>query len=168
MAPLIRSSLAPAGHTPVLRHQAKHRQKVSLAAALCRSPQRGHVRMIYEVFPDAYVNDLLYADFLRQTLLAQVRGPVILIHDGAALHRGEWMEDLMDDVNRLEVHELPPYAPELNVVEQLWNWTKDKKLVNFASEDVNQLASAALYLMETAARDQHRLQSFYDACSLPW
>ena len=87
------------------------------------------------MFPDAYVNDLLYADFLRQTLLAQIRGPVILIHDGAALHRGEWMKDLTDDVNGLEVHKLPPYAPELNVVEQLWNWTKDKKLVNFPSEN---------------------------------
>ena len=41
MAPLIRTSLAPAGHRPVLRHQVKHRQKVSIAAALCRSPERG-------------------------------------------------------------------------------------------------------------------------------
>lgn len=168
MAPLIRSSLAPSGHTPLLRHQAKHRQKVSLAAALCRSPHRGHARMVYEIYPDAYVNDLLYAEFLRETLLTQIRGPVILIHDGASLHRGEWIEDLLDDFNRLEVHELPAYAPELNVVEQLWNWTKDKKLVNFAAEDVNQLAGAADHVLESAACDQHRLQKFFDACSLPW
>jgi hypothetical protein len=168
MAPLVRSSLAPCGRRPVLRPQAKHRQKVSIAAALCRSPERGHVRMTYEIFPELYVDNYWYTDFLRAKILRQLRGPIVLIHDGGALHRGDWIEGLLEDVHRLEVHELPPYAPELNPVEQLWNWAKDKELVNFLPTDIDQLTIASQHAMESALHDQHRLQTFFDAVPLKW
>jgi transposase len=168
MAPLVRTSLAPAGHRPVLRHQAKHRQKVSIAAALSRSPGRGRVRMSYEIFPEQYIDNFLYADFLRTSVLGQLRGPIVLIHDGGALHRGDWIEDLLEDVHRLEVHELPPYAPELNPVEQLWNWAKDKELVNFLPTDIDQLTIASQHTMRCASHDQSRLQTFFEAVPLKW
>jgi transposase len=168
MAPPARASLAPAGHRPVLRHQARNRQKVSVAAALCRSPARGHVRLAYEVFPERFVDSFGYAAFLREQVLGRVRGPVVLIHDGGTLHRGPWMDDLLEDVGRLEVHDLPPYAPELNPVEQLWNWAKDKELANFVPADVDQLTIAPQHVMDAAARDQRRLRSFFDAVPLAW
>lgn len=168
MAPLVRTSLARAGHTPVLAQQAKHRQKISIAAALRRSPRCGHLSMAYEIFPDSYVDNFRYAEFLRTRVLGRWRGPVMLLQDGAALHQGDWTEELAEDVERLEMHNLPPYAPELNPVEPLWNWSKDKELANFLPDDIDQLTIAAQYLMETAAHDQRRLQSFCDAVPLKW
>jgi putative transposase len=169
MAPLIRTSLAPAGHTPVLRHRAKHRQKVSVAAALIRAPgPQGHARLVYEIFPDRYVDNFLYAQFLRDRLLARVRGPVVLLQDGAALHGGEWTDELLEDVPRLEIHDLPPYAPDYNPVEGLWNWDKDKQLVNFQPQDLDQLVITTQYVMDQAAHDQRRLQSFFEASYLTW
>lgn len=47
MLPLLRRTLAPRGRTPVLRHRASHRDKVSVAAALTLSPARGHVSLYY-------------------------------------------------------------------------------------------------------------------------
>jgi transposase len=168
MVPLIRTALAPCGHRPVLRHQGKHREKVSIVAALCRSPERGHVRLSYEIFPDLYVDNFRYADFLREKVIGYLRGPVVLLHDRGTIHRGDWMEDLLEDVHRLEVHELPPYAPELNPVEQLWNWSKDKELANFLPADIDQLTIASQHTMESASHDQHRLQTFFDAVPLKW
>jgi transposase len=124
--------------------------------------------MTYEIFPELYVDNFWYTDFLRQKILGQLRGPIVLIHDGGALHRGDWIEDLLEDVHRLELHELPPYAPELNPVEQLWNWAKDKELVNFLPSDIDQLTIASQYAMESASADQHRLQMFFQAVPLKW
>lgn len=167
MAPLRRSSLAPIGQTPIIRTQAKHRQKVSVAAALCRSPVAGHARLLYEPFVDRYVNNFCYSEFLHETL-RHIHGPVALLQDGAALHHGDWTEELMDDFPRLEVHEFPPYAPELNPVEQLWTWTKDYQLANFVPTDLTELAVAVDSVITDVANDQHRLQTFFEASSLPW
>jgi transposase len=167
MAPLRRSSLAPIGQTPVIRPRAKHRQKVSVAAALCRSPDDRHARLLYEPFVDRYVDNFFYAEFLHETL-RRIRGPVALLHDGAALHHGDWTEELMNDFPRIEVHEFPPYAPELNPVEQLWNWTKDYQLANYIPTDLTELAIAVDSVIADAGKDQHRLSAFFEASALPW
>jgi hypothetical protein len=117
--PLVRSTLARCGHTPVLRHRARHRDKVSVAAALTLSPARGHIGLYYQTFPDAHVDAGLYTFFMRR-VLRQVRGPVVLVHDGGTMHKGSMLRTLAEDFPRLDLDPLPPYAPELNPVEPLW------------------------------------------------
>lgn len=168
MAPLKRTSLAPVGQTPLLRTRAKHRQKVSVAAALFRSPT-GHARMVHETLIDHYVDDFLYAEFLQDRVLRGSRRPLVLVQDRAPLHHGQWTQELIEEFYpRLEVFEFPAYAPELNPVEQLWNWTKDKQLSNFAPDDLGQLAVATEHVVGLAEHDHHRLQAFFDAAALPW
>jgi transposase len=169
MAPLVRTSLAPRSQTPVIRTRAKHRQKVSVAAALFRSPVSGRARLVHEIFVDHYVDDLLYSDFLRERVLRASRRRLILVQDGAPLHLGEWTREVAEDFYpRLQVFQFPAYAPELNPVEQLWNWTKDKQLANFVPDDLDQLAAATDHVIEQVEHDQSRLQSFFDAAALPW
>lgn len=112
LAPLTRRTLAPKGNAPPLRHRARQRDKVSLAAALTLSPVRGHVALYYQSYPDAYVDNVIYAGFLR-TLLWHVRGPLVLLHDGGGMHKGEPVRAVQADFPRLHVHPFPPYAPEL-------------------------------------------------------
>ena len=169
MSPLVRTSLAPAGRTPVIRPPGRQRQKVSVVAALCLPAGGGRARLFHESLPDRYVDDVGYADFLREQVLARVRGPVVLLHDGATLHRGEWFGLLEQDyAARLTVHEFPPYAPELNPVEQLWNWVKDKELANYVPADLTELVLAVEHTIGLAARDQSRLRSFVEASELSW
>lgn len=152
----------------MLRRRASHRDKVSAAAALLLSPDRGHVRLCAQTFPDAYVDVEVYSFFLRHVLRA-ARGPLVLVHDRGNMHRGQPLRELRAGfAGRLHVHELPPYAPELNPVEYLWNWCKDKELCNFAPRDVPELESAACGCLEDARQDQHRLRSFFESSPLPW
>ena len=88
MAPLVRPSLAPAAHTPVIRTRAKYRQKLSVVAALFRSLRTGRTRLVHQTFIDQYIDDLFYAEFLRQSVLRRSRRPVILVQDNAPLHLG--------------------------------------------------------------------------------
>lgn len=169
MAPLIRSSQAPQGHTPVIRPPGRHRQKVSVAAALCRRPATGHLRLLHESFPDQYVDDWRYSQFLRQQVLGRLRGPVLLLHDRGPLHRGDFTQEVIDQFrSRLQVEEFPSYAPELNPAEQLWTWTKNEQLANFVPRDLTELLLGVEHVIKQAAGDQHRLQAFFDNTPLKW
>ena len=84
------------------------------------------------------------------------------------MHRGQPLRELCAGYARLHLHDFPPYAPELNPVEYLWNWCKDKQLCNFAAHDVPELESAACGCLEDARQDQQRLRSFFESSPLSW
>jgi putative transposase len=167
LLPLVRRTLAPRGRTPILRHRAKQRDKVSVAAALALSPVRGHASLYYQTYPNLYVNSAAYATFVRR-LLWHVHHPLVVVQDQGSLHKGDPLRTLSADFPRLDLNMLPPYAPELNPVEQLWNFEKDKELSNFVPSDVRQLESAICCRMQEVRCDQRRLRSFFAATPLPW
>jgi len=165
LTPLVRTTQALRGHTPLLIHRASHRQRVSAAAALSISPERGHVQLRYQTLTNAYFNSERYALFVRE-LLHDMRGPLVLVHDNGNMHRGDPLRELCRDFPRLHLRYLPPYAPELNPVEHLWNWCKDKQRANFAPHDVTELGAGAKLCLDDVQHDQDRLRSFPE--STPW
>ena len=169
MAPLLRTTLAPRGRTPVLEQRASHRDKVSVAAALWRTPC-GQVRLAYRTYPDRFVNNECYAEFLADVLSYRLRrAPVIVVHDRGNMHRGDPVEDLLADFTRLVgFAPLPPYAPELDPVEELWNWLKYDELPNFAPRDVAHLDRVINGKLDALHRDQPRLRTFLANSPLKW
>jgi len=165
--PLVRTTWARCGHTPALFHRAHQRDKVSVTAALTLSPHRGHLGLYYQTFPDTYVDAELYTFFLRR-LLRQIRGPMMLLHDGGNMHKGPLVSELSNDFPRLEINRLPPYAPELNPVEPLWGHAKNEELANFAPLDTDQLEQTVSDFLDKVRNDQDRLRSFFTAAELPW
>jgi len=168
LLPLVRSTLARRAQTPVLKHRARQRDKVSVAAALTLSPARVHVNLHYQTYPNAYVNSAIYAEFLRQKVLARMAQPVVLIHDGGNMHKGDPMRELLGSFPRLDLNLLPPYAPELNPTEHLWNFEKDKQLANYTPHNVTELDETVVHDLERIKHDQTRLRSFFNAVPLPW
>jgi hypothetical protein len=171
LLPLVRRTLAARGHTPVLRHRARHRDKVSVAAALTLSPTRGHVSLRYQTYPNRHVNAPVYAGFLRHILWhTPASRPLVVVHDRGNMHRGDAMRELCRDFGpeRLDLNFLPPYAPELNPTEHLWNFEKDKELSNFVPTDAGELNMTVEHCLEEVRHDQHRLRSFFAATPLPW
>lgn len=167
LAPLVRTTLAPAGRAPVLRHRASHRDKVSVAAALTLSPVRGHISLYYQSYPDAYVDNVIYAAFLR-TLLYHVRGPLVLLHDGGSMHKGPPIRAVEEDFDRLHLHRFPAYAPELNPPEYLWSDLKHHRLGNFVPDTIEQIDQAACHELEQVRFDQRRLRTYFLSSPLSW
>jgi transposase len=171
MAPLLRTTLAPRGRTPVIEQRAHHRDKVSVAAALWKAPgPAGLIRLAYRTYPDQYVNNERYAEFLADVLERRLRRvPVIVLHDGGNMHRGEPVDALVSDYDRLLGFEpLPPYAPELDPVEEVWNWLKYDELPNFAPRDVGHLDRVVNDKLYALHRDQPRLRTFLANSPLEW
>jgi len=168
LAPLRRTTLAPRGQTPVLAHRATHRQKVSVVAALWQTARREEPRLHYGIYPDAHLNAEDYAEFLQE-LVRRLRGqPAMVLHDEGGLHGGLALEEVREDQPLMGLEFLPPYAPELNPVEALWNHLKCDVLANFAPQDAAHLAHVLQEQLLRVQADHARLRTFFAATPLNW
>jgi transposase len=165
LAPLVRRTLGLRGQTPVMRQRARHRDKVSVIAAVGISPRIGRLSLYFQTFPLEHVNNLKAADFLKD-LLRQIPGKLIVVWDNGNMHRGDPIRQLLAGTRRLHLERLPPYAPDCNPVEFLWKHVKYDKMANFCAHDVPQINQVARRHFHQAARSQHALQSFINQSEL--
>jgi len=139
----VRSTWAPRGQTPVLRHRQRHWQRISAAAALCYRWDGGRARLYFHLRPDSY-NDLGLIDFLHQLRRAFRGQAVLLLWDGLSGHRSKVMQAFLATQSRwLEVERLPAYAPDLNPAEGLWANLKGRELANRCDLEVSHSVAAA-------------------------
>jgi hypothetical protein len=61
----------------------------------------------------------------------------------------------------LPIEWLPPYAPDLNPVEQVWNRSKYTKLPNFIAEDIDDLHGAVAVGLAVQAPEQALLRGYF-------
>lgn len=113
---------APRGQTPVLRETFNwDRRSVIAGLTLWRFYFR-----IYE----GSIDGARAAEFL-QALARQVRGKLLIVWDGATIHRSKPVKALLAaQKGRLWLERLPAYAPELNPVEYLWAHLKEHEIAN--------------------------------------
>jgi len=98
---------APRGQTPVLR-ETFNWDKLSVIAGLT-------LWQFYFRIYEGSINGERAAEFL-QALLRHVPGKLLVIWDGAAIHRSQFVKAV-----------LTAYAPELNPVEYLWPTSRNTK-----------------------------------------
>ena len=109
--------------TPIHRHHLKY-EKVSVISALSVSPHCLRIGLYFRCLADANFDNVAVADFLRQ-LLKHLRGHVVVIWDNGRCHKGDAMRALLRRCRRIHLELLPPYAPELNPDEGVWNQTRN-------------------------------------------
>lgn len=166
-APLVRRSWAPRGHPPVLKQEAGHREKVSVAAALWLPPLRDRLGLASQTLVNGYFTNVEVAELLGGAVEG-LPGPVIAIWDRGPMPKGDPIRELVDQSGgRLDLVPVPAHAPELMPVEQLWTWLKYDRLCNFAPEDAHQLNEVVVGELEAIRDDQPRLRNFFHASDLP-
>jgi transposase len=166
LTPLVRRSLARRGQTPILKTPGRKRQKVSLIAALSIAPRRNRIGLYFRCFPDRHVTQIEAAEFMRE-VMKHLRGPVHVVWDRGNTHKGDAIRALHRDYPRLTSHWFPPYAPELNPVEYVWNHAKFGRGANYLPRDLSQLQSWLEHLLDEARGDPQRKKSFFDQAGLP-
>jgi transposase len=167
LAPLVRRTWAWRGKTPQLRQQAKHREKVSLAAALWLPPERDRVGLFYETLVNAYFNNEQIAGFLED-LLREIPNRLVVVWDRGQMHRGDPIRSQRARFEpRLSLEELPSYAPMLNPLEPVFSWLKESRLCNFAPWDAHELNRAVFRELQALADDQSLLRQLWHRSDLP-
>lgn len=169
--PVRRTTWGAVGTTPVVKIAGRGWKKISVAAALTVSPKgrggRGGRRRIGQFFR-MYERDIdgpSFAGFVRE-LLRSVRGRVVLIWDGLAVHRAPAVKALLATHRRVKVHRLPSYAPELNPVEPMWGHAKGVGLRGYVPGDVIDLEIEADCVLDEIGHQQRLLRGFFKATPL--
>jgi len=123
------------GRTPLVHHVYRH-DRISAISGIAVSPRRFHCALYCQLYEDNIQGEEV-ACFLRQ-LLQQIRGPLIVLLDNGAIHRGEPVQELLGRTRRLHLVAFPAYAPELNPDEGVWDHLK-KSLANGRPETSSEL-----------------------------
>jgi transposase len=105
--------------------------------------------------------------FLRYLLRALV-GKVIVVWDGGPNHKGPVVRAFLARNERLWLERLPPYAPELNPVEQVWGWLKCGQLANFVPDDLAELDDKILDRLIRLRCDPKLLRALWERSELPF
>lgn len=73
----------------------------------------------------------VFLNFLEKTLSLYPTGKIVMILDNARIHHAKLIQPFLNDNKlRLELMFLPPYSPELNLIEGLWGWIKSNIINN--------------------------------------
>jgi transposase len=105
------------GQTPVVPRTGS-RSSVNMLSAVSA---RGELRFM---LVKGRVNGAVFAEFLRR-LMQNAERPVFLVLDGHSIHRSRPVRDFVaSQEGKLRLFFLPPYSPELNPDEQVWNYVK--------------------------------------------
>lgn len=131
----------PVGQTPVVVKTGE-RKSVSMVSAI--SP-RGELRFRVQ---EERMNAARFVDFLK-ALLDSVPGKIFLIVDGHPVHRAKKVREFAENKTggRLKIFFLPPYSPDLNPDEWVWNNVKNDRIsreVIMSKDDLKTKAIGAL------------------------
>lgn len=123
---------ARVGQTPILKSPKKY-EHLSVASAITADG-----RLVTQIRETSFCGVAIVGFF--QHLLRQIPGKVVLIWDGASIHRCAAVKAFLRSggAKRLRLIRLPAYAPELNPDEGVWRWLK-RELGNFCCRDFVEL-----------------------------
>ena len=132
---------APVGQTPVVITTGE-RKSVNMVSAI--SP-RGELRFRVQ---EGTMNAGKFIDFLK-ALLDSVPGKIFLIVDGHPVHKAKKVREFVKEKadGRLSIFFLPPYSPDLNPDEWVWNNVKNDRIgrsVIMSADDLKAKAIGAL------------------------
>jgi hypothetical protein len=167
MAPLVKRTWAPRGHRPLLQQKGKHREKVSLAAALALSPQRIRLKLLYSTLVNAYFNNENVVGFL-EAMMRDIPGRIVVLWDRGNMHKGDPIRAHVARFRpRMSLELLPAWAPMLDPVEPIFSWLKYGRLSNYAPANAHELNDRIRQELDAIRDDQEALFNFWHASDLP-
>jgi transposase len=99
--------------------------------------------------------------FLRRLMKGR-KSKVFLIWDGHPTHKSKKVKGCIASFEgRLEVFLLPPYSPDLNPIEQLWNHTKGNGVGRKVKSGPDQLKTAVINRLRSLQKLQWKIASLF-------
>jgi len=108
-----------------------------------------------------HVNGDCMQIFLDEISLRYPEDRMIMVLDGAGWHRNESLT-IPDNIHLLRI---PPYSPELNPVEHLWDDLREKAFHNVVFNSIDALEDHLEEALRNMENDQDRIRSIV---AWPW
>jgi transposase len=148
LLPAVVRTYAPVGQTPILK---EHLSRDHLSAMSAITLDEGKLYMIEQ---ERAFKGKDVVRFLKH-LMHQIPGKLLVIWDGSPIHRGEAVKDFLarGAASRLQLEQLPSYAPDLNPDEGVWKHLKCVELKNLCCQS---LAELKVELRKAKERLRHK------------
>jgi transposase len=158
--PSLVRTYAPVGHTPILREWWT-RDHLSAISAI--SPEG----KVYFHCQERAINSADVVAFLAH-LLREVPGRMVIIWDGAPIHRSHTIKEFLANgaAQRLHLERLPAYAPELNPGEGLWQQLKGVELRNVCCFNISHLRKELRDAVKRVRRKPRVIHGFFRGAKL--
>lgn len=158
--PSVVRTYAPVGQTPIVREWYT-RDHLSAISAI--SPEG----KLYFYTQDYAMNSADVVAFLEH-LLREVAGCMVIIWDGAPIHRSQVVREFLSNgaAQRLHLERLPAYAPELNPGEGLWQQLKGVELRNVCCVNIPPLRCEVRDAVKRVRRRPRLINSFFQGARL--
>lgn len=147
------------GKTPVVKTSGQ-RQSINAISAL--SNKGG---FWYHVYDGKFNAEKCVECFKR--FLKGRKTPVILIVDGHPVHKSKKVTDYIESLEgRLEMVFLPPYAPDLNPDELVWNQMRNVGTSKKPLKKGESLKNRAIMDLESIRRNKKLIKSFFEEATV--
>ncbi|WP_431305983.1 IS630 family transposase [Mesobacillus subterraneus] len=126
----------PIGQQKVIPTYGKH-HGVKLIGTL--DYETGEVFVAEEEHYDAQV----FLSFLEKVVVKYQDEKIVMILDNAKIHHAKLIQPFLEaHKDHLQLVFLPPYSPELNLIEGLWGWLKKSIIYNVFYKTVEEIRAA--------------------------
>lgn len=103
-----------------------------------------------------------------QALTQPIRGKLLVIWDGLPAHRSRVVTNFVESLDRhIVLERLPAYAPELNPVEYIWGYMKQRELANLCLSTMGEVGTFARNRLKSMQRRTTLITSFWKQAELP-
>jgi transposase len=115
---------------------------------------------------EAIISPLSNSDAMREHMsLISKRTPkgrhAVVVMDGAGWHQ----EHTVDAFDNVTIIKLPPYSPELNPIEQVWQWLRQNELANRCFQGYDDIVEQCARAWNSFIEDIERVKSL---CTRDW
>ncbi len=149
---------APRGQTPILRLPLS-RDHLAVISGITPA---GRLLLLVQEHP--YKSPDIVR-FLKH-LLRHIPGKLLVIWDGAPIHRGQPVKDFLTQggTRRIQLEQLPGYAPDLNPDEGIWRALKHAELRNRCCQDLGELRWELGLAIRRLRRKRQVIQGCFQQC----
>ena len=117
---------------------------------------------------DGRMNAGVFIAFLKR-LLHNAGNPIFLIVDGHPAHKAKKVREFVESVApRLELHYLPPYSPDLNPDELVWNDLKNNGIGRQAIAGPDHLKREVMSFLRYLQKAPARVASYFHAPTMQY
>lgn len=151
---------AKKGCTPILQYSFRWNQ-LSLVAGV------SFWRFYFRFFHGAVRGPQL-VEYLK-ALKAQIKGKLMIIWDGLPAHRSRVVSKYVESLDgHIVLERLPGYAPELNPVEYLFGYAKQRELANLCLDTIHEVKRYATRRLKSMQRRPTLIKAFWKQAELPF
>ncbi len=110
---------------------------------------------VITVTNDSYITGTQVCELLQKIANLKLAIPITLILDNARYQKCKLVQNLAKELG-IELLYLPPYSPNLNLIERLWKFVKKKCLYAKYYEDFAQFSAAITNCLDLAHLKQKK------------